>query len=448
MKYLKISSKGEVNPEAFSLLGASAKLNEDSIGLFGSGAKYAITSMLRNDIDFKIFSGEREIKVNTVPVYFRDKEFNKVVIDGRETSLTTRMGSESKDWDDPFSIFRELYSNAIDEGEDTMRVVDEVKGTADTTSIFIQYSGEFVELFENFSEYFTMNAKPLAEYEVSDYPKFTLRIMPKGKDKGVRIYRKNILAYSIPKDEGINIESSLFNYDISNVRINESRVLSNLYSVKGRIGTAWAYCNNLGLFKQYISGMEGGNAGKFEHECIPATFDVLEFHPDIKEYILSQRWVGAEHITLMNEPPDESFIIMPFAWIKAYMNYLPGMQVLGITSKGVFFTVITNPPEELENTLLDALDVLRKTAYAYKLKDRTFRFARFESSKTLGLAEDNTIYLSDKLVSSDAYQVAKIIIEEIEHLDTGHEDSSRAFQNHWIDLYFKELIRIKTPQLI
>ena len=448
MKYLRISSKGEVNPEAFSLLGASAKLNEDSIGLFGSGAKYAITSMLRNNIDFKIFSGEREIKVSTVLVHFRDKEFHKVVIDGRETSLTTRMGSESRDWDNPFSIFRELYSNAIDEGEDSMMVVDTPKGVTSTTSIFIEYTKEFSEFFNNFDEYFTMNAKPLTEYHVRDAPRFDIRIMPKVKDTAVRIFRKNILAYSVIEQEGIKRLPSLFNYDLDNISINESRVLSNVGSVKSRIGTAWAYCDNLELFKKYVRGLEGGNSGTFEHECMPGMFDALVFHPDIKEFLLSERWVGAEHLMIMNESPDSSFRVMPFEWLKKYRKYLPEMQILGVNSKGVFFTVIKNPPEELEDTLLDALSVLNKTSYGHKLKNRTFRFVKFESNSTLGLAEDNTVYLSDQLVSRDSYQVAKIIMEEIEHLDTGFEDSTRNFQNHWIDLYFKELIRVKKPQLV
>jgi len=62
MKYLKIQSKGEIETEALSLMGASTKKEDfNTIGKYGSGGKYSISSLIRNGIDFKIFSGEKTL---------------------------------------------------------------------------------------------------------------------------------------------------------------------------------------------------------------------------------------------------------------------------------------------------------------------------------------------------------------------------------------------------
>lgn len=39
----------------------------------------------------------------------------------------------------------------------------------------------------------------------------------------------------------------------------------------------------------------------------------------------------------------------------------------------------------------------------------------------------------------DANAIAKILIEENEHIKTGFSDESRDFQNHLFDLYFDEM---------
>lgn len=64
-KYLRISSQGEIEEKAFTLIGASSKRGDNTkIGYFGSGLKYSIAWLLRNKIDFKIFSGYRPINVS------------------------------------------------------------------------------------------------------------------------------------------------------------------------------------------------------------------------------------------------------------------------------------------------------------------------------------------------------------------------------------------------
>jgi hypothetical protein len=442
-QWLRITSRGEIETEAFTLLGASAKNDENSIGLFGSGAKYAITSLLRNNIEFMVFSGKRRITITTKNVMFRDKHFKQVIVAGKETSLTTRMGSESNDWDNSFAIFRELYSNALDEGGAEMIVTSDIEGVKDKTSIFIDYNDDFKEFFINYNEYFAEKVRPKATIKVTDWPEYHCRILPKGPNKNIRVFRKGILAYHIEESSDSKFATSMFNYDLTNVVINESRVASNMSSTKRKIGLAWTYCRDVNLYREYMKGLEGSNAGTFEHDCIPSEYDTPGFSDELKQFILSKKYVGVEHVAFMNEEPDETWTIMPFAWIKVYMKYLPDMVVMGLNSKGVLFKS-AEPSNMLLDNVLEALVLLKETTFDHKLHYINIKYVEFESKSHEALAEDGIVHLSIKLEDRDVNYIAKVIIEEIEHLRTGYGDSTRKFQNHWIDLYFNELTRKAT----
>jgi len=119
--YLKITNKGNVVPEAFSLVGASTKRgNNSKIGMFGSGNKYSISYLTRKQYDFRIFTGKKEIVFTTVQRKLGEETFNVICINDKETSITSEIGHHWTLW----QAIRELYSNAMDEG--MVRVVVQV----------------------------------------------------------------------------------------------------------------------------------------------------------------------------------------------------------------------------------------------------------------------------------------------------------------------------------
>ena len=122
MRYLKIQNKGLLDIRLFSLMGGTTKDNDSAkIGQWGSGLKYAICFLLRNKIEFKIFIGDEEVKITLKEETIRDETFEVVLVNGKETSLTTKMGGKA--WDE-WTCIRELYSNALDEGDAKIQITD------------------------------------------------------------------------------------------------------------------------------------------------------------------------------------------------------------------------------------------------------------------------------------------------------------------------------------
>ena len=72
-QYLEIKSSGEIDIQAFTLIGASTKKGDNSkIGMYGSGNKYSIATLLNQNINFKVFSCLDEIVFTTKNQTFRD----------------------------------------------------------------------------------------------------------------------------------------------------------------------------------------------------------------------------------------------------------------------------------------------------------------------------------------------------------------------------------------
>lgn len=112
-KALIISNPGTIDPLAFELIGASTKRDdEQTIGFFGSGLKYAIAGLLRRGIDFQVWRGEELLEITTQEVTMRGKTFQRIYFNGVPSSLTTDMGPRWEKW----MLIRELYANSIDEG--------------------------------------------------------------------------------------------------------------------------------------------------------------------------------------------------------------------------------------------------------------------------------------------------------------------------------------------
>ena len=87
--FVLFTNEGEIPVNAFKLLGASSKRGDSSkIGFYGTGLKYAIVLMLRENIPFKVFSGTSEIKISKRSTKFLDQKIDVMTVNGEKTSIT------------------------------------------------------------------------------------------------------------------------------------------------------------------------------------------------------------------------------------------------------------------------------------------------------------------------------------------------------------------------
>ena len=95
-----------------------------------------------------------------------------------------------------------------------------------------------------------------------------------------------------------------------------------------------------------------------------------------------------------------------------------------------------------ENRMKQALTILEHCNYTIHPR-MTFKFGYFEDKRIFGLIDrdEECCYLSNTLCNLTIFQMVATIIEENEHLLTGMADNSREFQQHFIDLYTKSLLK-------
>src|ERR1041385_3308760 len=122
MKYLKISNKGELDTRLIFLMGGTTKENDPTkIGTFGTGLKYAISFLIRNNIEFKLFCGEQEVVFNTESQEIGDNSFDEIYCNGKSMNITTHYGHQWVAWE----ALREIWCNAKDEGSEEKKVVND-----------------------------------------------------------------------------------------------------------------------------------------------------------------------------------------------------------------------------------------------------------------------------------------------------------------------------------
>lgn len=206
-----LTNKGNIDLNGLRLIGASSKRsNNEQIGFFGSGAKYAIAWLIRNEIFFQLWVDGEEIPITTKKTSMRGQEYEELMINGTETSITTEIGPKWEAW----MAIRELYANAIDEKGEAA-VTDEYGQfiEKDRTTFIIEEHEKLKEVLENQSYYFARDREVLFENNI-------IKVYQEHK-RGAGLYINGILV-SQPntQEEGLGYEMK-----INPFLINEERTI-------------------------------------------------------------------------------------------------------------------------------------------------------------------------------------------------------------------------------
>lgn len=262
MDWLRIRNAGEMDPNALFLLGASSKRGDNSkIGFFGSGAKYALAVLLREDVAVRVFSGEREIPITLEGVDFRGQGFRRIVIDGQPTSFTTNMGPT---WE-PWFALRELICNAIDEGEADLVEIDDkdmelpcsgLAGEVDKTTFLIDLDHPGLRDFvDNMDDYLIEpGAESIYGAMIADYPKgIEVHIHEASQEGRHFMYRRGVLV-----TEHGNMMKGLYRYDFSDATINESRIASYPWQLNALASMVLCTCDDDAIVARVYNAIRSG----------------------------------------------------------------------------------------------------------------------------------------------------------------------------------------------
>jgi 6-pyruvoyl-tetrahydropterin synthase len=418
MKYLKITNKGEIDWRLISLLGGTTKReNSAAIGRYGSGLKYVLAFLLRENLAFKIFSGIKEVVVSVDTESIRGEEFDIICIDGHRTSITTKMGPDFQTW----HCVRELWSNAIDEGENSWSIGSEVSPVAGMTHWYIQLDKQIQEVIKDWDKYFIHHQKPLWGNEY-------YKIYPGGQS--LRIYKSGVLVHEDTS------KPALFAYDSMLAEINELR------EFKGSQSCAVVHAlseSNEDVAKYFFENIkenmyEGDMdwnwfVGSWSEDWKNVLGDAKLIYPKAMDDIKSKG------ITL----DEVKLIVVPQCVYKELTKFFPGIGALKAADKSSQF--YENYDEKLEFRVKQCLAILETCEYVMH-PELEFRYGFFEDKGTMARVnlDEKIVYISQTMLNKSLFDITAMLIEENEHFNTGLTDESRAFQQHWINLYTKELL--------
>lgn len=411
-KYVLFQNDGEIPVNAFKLLGASSKRDDNTkIGFYGTGLKYAIVLMLREGIAFKVFSGTNEVKIGKRSTKFLDQKIDVMTVNGEKTSITLDAGI---DWEPWFAI-REIYSNTIDEGG-SMKVGAEIEPEPQKTKIYVDLTAEKLkDIFDNWNDYFT-TSRVIQEKLARG------NILPKlPTNPNFTVFRKGIRAYN-------NVNKSLFDYDLRDLDINESRVAKYSWQTEERASKLLAG-SSLETILQFI---DLGN-----HE---ETRNYVEWQDSFWEYTgerFSKDWlIAIDNRKLVpnnyagRHDLTEATLVLPDRLLRRLKeSFGKAVHIVGEDDEP--YTLV----DEVDYTPIErSIEFLHSAGLTFNKSLVTV--ADFNDNSILGTVDKGKIVLSTRLLGDQSAVLDETLLEEVVHMKTGFSDSSRAMQ----DYLFKTIV--------
>ena len=426
MKVLQIKSVGEIEPQALKLIGATTKSNDNTkIGMFGSGLKYSIAFFLRNKIDFRVFSGTREIMISTIDQEFRREKFEVVTIDGEPTSITTKMGEN--DWGTTFMAIREIYSNAMDEGEYSMTLSDSLDIQEGYTTFIIEGVDSVVDIAKNYDKYFACNRQAVVS---NMYGKVYNAV-----ERGIsRVYFKGVKVGEFTSD---------FPYDfqLSEVELNEVREIKHETYVLNDIGKTIEGSTLKSFTRKWIDGLHSGDT--FNTRVCLSNWHMETYASELLlEFIANNTFYNPSQVAFFDLKPRKSSIPLCEKALERFTKLFPEIEIDGVNKLGSDSMVEKEITSGQSKAVESAVDLLLDSNYKTRLMSE-IKFCDFSKDSTMAKAdcENKIMWISRTAIDNySSFKLASIIIEEQEHIITGHSDCTREFQTHLFELLTKQLL--------
>ena len=382
MKTIYFHNPGALDIRGATTMGLSAKGADDAIGKFGTGLKYAIASICRWGGAISIETGGEIYEFSTNPIDFRGKAHDQIIMRKRgtgtciELGYTTHYGSH---WE-PWQIFRELYSNAKDEGGDVS-----AQPVSDDTVITV-HCQQVAECY--------------AERQTIILPhKGTSTNDESGYDTHLIKAPSNFLYY-----RGVRVakEKCLFTWNLLQcVELTEDRSIT---------GT-WAYTDAMGTAIQCSTDYD------FIFKCLDASETYLEAAAGYNSWSTTSETFLTAARTLYKQKGRKG---------------LPN----GVWSILVKAEPALDEPKEVKLTKVQqsqldrAIELVARMGYPCEYPIKVVDFQK----NTLGMAKNGTVFLSPQVFEQGTKQVVSTLFEEVLHLQTGLKDCTYEMQTRLFNM--------------
>lgn len=369
---------GEIDSRCISAFGVNVKENENPIGFFGTGLKYALAVLLRAGHKVTLQSGTTEHRFSLSEATIRGKRFDFIALDGAALGFTTELGKTWELW----MAYRELACNATDEGGLAFHMKSVPECVEGKTRVIVT-GDEFESVHAN---------KHL--YLLDGKADFALESM--------EIQRRPSNAYFY---RGVRIQpfgaKALYTYnDMQKLDLTEDRTAANQWEPGYRIAKAIAGSRDATFIREILLAPDDAMEANLDYDGW--SFSVSEtFLEVVGECVL-------DHLTKINK---SAFAV----WKKKTAHKTKPKEI--------------TPSTVQQKTLDKALTFCTRIGFPIE-GSYPICVAETLGSGVLGLAHEQTIFIAERAFElGGTKQVASTLIEEYLHLKRGYADCTRDMQS-------------------
>jgi hypothetical protein len=380
MKQLVFKNKGIIDPKSITTFGVSAKGGENPIGFFGTGLKYAIAILLRENCEITIISGGKINVFTKSKQSIRGKEFEFICMNGQELGFTTELGKNWETW----KAIREVWCNCIDE-DGEVEIVDSCGVVYDLDGTSIILSGDKVFSVWAERDSIILNSSPIYANEYVE----------------VHSGASNHLYY-----RGVRVadlkQSSLYTYNIKEkTTLTEDRTVKDMLYARWAVGKGISNCTNADIIKNVVTASDNDweNGLQFSSNHSQQFIDVVK-----KEMKKLNPKLSREAIETING--------------------------------NILVTLEEQDPKQLnkvDQVRLDkAISFCQKIGFAVG----NYPIVVLDSlgENVLGQAANDKIYIAYRVFTQGTKALASTLIEEYVHLAYGYADNTYQMQTYLFDV--------------
>lgn len=247
------------------------------------------------------------------------------------------------------------------------------------------------------------------------------------------IYRRGIKVGGRP--------NLIYDYEFQYANINEDRTAQNISCLD------YAFCDMLGQLEneEWVkSVLRTAQNDKDSVEYLSTAWHTPDQPPSLKwvdfsrENMLVVKEISGKYIDEISRTKKEVFLLRS-SFAKHLKKMVPAVAILGLGSQigDTFFSEVEKTPK-MEFLLKEVLSSLKEMDYEVHFD---IFVADFEDDNMLGYADikEKKIYIAKKTFDMGRRELAMTIMEENEHIISGKEDETRAFQNHIFSQWLKTM---------